>query len=88
MSSPCFGCCQRLDADDLPRPAVALGLVVDDQLVRVDAAAEVTEQGEPLRRVLVVLRLVDRVAAAALLRGVERHVGALQQRLAVAAVVG
>ncbi|HZG96512.1 MAG TPA: hypothetical protein VEZ46_17585 [Mycobacteriales bacterium] len=78
---------QRLDADDLAGPAVALGLVVDDELVRVDPAAEVAEQRQPLGCVPVVLRLVDRVAAAALLRGVQRDVGPLQQRLSVAAVL-
>ena len=79
---------EGLDADDLSGTDVALRLVVQVQLVVVDAAAQVTEQGQPLRGVQVVVRAVDHEAAAGLLGGVERDVGPAEQGLAVLAVHG
>ncbi|OSY51956.1 hypothetical protein BG846_02418 [Streptomyces fradiae ATCC 10745 = DSM 40063] len=78
---------QRLQAGDVAVEA-DLGLVVQLHLARVEGAAQVAEEAEPVGRVGVPLGLVHLDAGAVALRLVHGHVGALEEPLRVEGVVG
>ena len=87
--SPSDGCCQRHSASaPTTRPVgdVDLRLVVQDELVVLDRAAQLAGEREALHGVPVLLGLVELGAGVVGLGDVHRDVGALQQRLAVLAV--
>ena len=79
---------ERLDADDAAGHDVGLGLVVQLELLVLERGAQLAGEREAARRVVVLLRLVEREAAAGLLGRVHGDVGALDQDLDVVAVVG
>ena len=78
---------ERLDAGDAAGREIDLRLVVQDQLVALERAAQLGDQGQPLARVAVAGRVVGLEAGARLLGLVHRDVGALQQRLGLGAVL-
>ena len=78
---------ERLDAGDAAGREVDLRLVVQDQLVALERAAQLGDQRQPLARVAVARRVVGLEAGARLLGLVHRDVGALQQRVGVGAVL-
>ena len=69
-----------------PVREVDLRLVVQDELVALDALAELAEQGEAARRGLLLLGREQRVAGAGALGVVHREVGAAEQVVDVVAV--
>ena len=79
---------ERLGAGDLAGLEVELGLVVDDDLAGLDRVGQLADQREAGARVAVARGAVDLVADAAGLGRVHGDVGALHQRLDVAAVLG
>ena len=79
---------ERLDAGDASGREVDLRLVVQDELVALERAAQLGDQREPLARVTVTGRVVGLKARARVLGLVHGDVGALQQRVGVGAVLG
>ena len=79
---------QGLDPCQARVGAVALGLVVEPQLVALDTLAQLTAERQTLGAVIVLLALVHGPAAAGPLGDVHRHVCPAQHRLGVAAVLG
>ena len=79
---------ERLDADDPVLGQDGLRLVVQEQLALRDAAAELGDERELARAVLVALGDVELAARVVFLGQVHRDVGALQQRVDVVAVLG
>ena len=79
---------QRLGAGDLAGLEVELRLVVHDDLAALDRVRQLADQRQAGARMPVARRAVDLVADAARLGRVHGDVGALHQRLDVAAVLG
>jgi hypothetical protein len=78
---------QGLKADDSAAGNVALRLVVHGQLVGVQGDAKFFDSAEAFAAVLVVGRVVAMHPTAGGFGGVQRHVGALQQTIAVIGVL-
>src|SRR5262249_33827662 len=79
---------QRLDALRLTGAKVGLRLVDEMKLLLRDRLAQLGRQRQPANVLRLAARVVDLEAAAVLLRDVHRDVGAPDQALDVAAVVG
>ena len=79
---------ERLDADDRARLELGLGLEEERDLAVLDRLAQAAGERQAARAEAVEARLEHRVPAAALLGGVHRDVGALDQRLHARAVRG
>ncbi len=79
---------ERLDAGDLARGQIDLRLVVDPKLAGLNRHAQITQQAEAVAAVQVPLGGVDLVARARVLRLVHGHVGPLDERFDIGAVVG
>src|SRR5215211_2548737 len=78
---------ERFDAVHPAGAEVGPRLVVEDELAAIDCAAELSEEREAVRAVVVALARVHLAAARMLLRDVHRDVRALQQRVDVVAVI-
>ena len=78
---------QRLDGGDPPRHELHLRLVVHDQLLGFERTTQISDEHEPRRRVIVVIRVVEREAAARTLCHVHGDVGTLEQLLDRVAVL-
>ncbi len=79
---------QRLHAEDPVGRDVEQRLVVQDQVAVLHGGAQLGQQGEPARVVVVEVLGVGRDALVAGLRPVHRHVGVLHQQLTPLAVAG
>ena len=79
---------QRFDSQDPPGVGVDFGLVVQQQLALLQGAAQLAEQGQPFRAVLVLFGIEEDESGVGLLGGVHGDVGPLQQLLGVVAVFG
>ena len=90
-SRPRVGCCQRTrasTASTCPSCEGGLGLVVHDQLAGVDGAAQLGDEPEVGRVVVVVLGVVAHHPDVLGLGDVHGHIGVLEQVVDVDAVVG
>ena len=78
---------ERLDAHDPAGLEVGLRLVVDDELLLLDRAAQLARERQPLGVVRVLLGAVDGRAGVRALGDVHRDVGVLEQRVRVLPVL-
>jgi hypothetical protein len=79
---------ERLDAGHAAIRQSHLGLVVEDQLLAIERAAELAHQGQPSSRGLVVAGVIDLLPRAVGLRKVHGRVGTAQQLVGAVAVGG
>jgi hypothetical protein len=78
---------ERLDADDPAGLEVGLRLVVDDELLVLERAAQLARERQPLGVVRVLLGAIDGGAGVRALGDVHRDIGVLEQRVRILPVL-
>src|SRR5439155_12999150 len=78
---------ERLDSIELSGSEIHEGLVMEDDLVELERRSQLTDEGEAIGRVGILIRFVERITRMRALRDIHCDVRTAEQRVGVRAVV-